>query len=92
MSFAIIVDRVRGEFMEMPDLELTMPQAIRLWSLGAEDCRSVIDALVDAGFLGWTAKRTIVRRGGDPMGPRKSRLTAISVPARPQSNKSVAHE
>jgi hypothetical protein len=92
MSFATIVDRVRGEFMEMPDLELTMPQAIRLWSLGADDCRYVIEALVDAGFLGWTAKRTIVRRGGDPLGSRKSRLTAISVAARPQSHKSVAHE
>lgn len=78
--------------MEMPDLELTVPQAVRLWSLGADDCRYVIDALVDTGFLGWTAKRTIVRRGGDPLGARKSRRTAISVAARPQSNKSVTHE
>jgi hypothetical protein len=92
MSFATIVDRVRGEFMEMPDLELTMPQAIRLWSLGADDCRYVIDSLVDAGFLGWTAKRTIVRRGGDPLVPRRSSQIAISVAARPQSHKSVARE
>ena len=27
----------------------------------AADCRHVLDALVDAGFLRWTAKRTIVR-------------------------------
>jgi hypothetical protein len=92
MSFATIVDRVRGEFMEMPDLELTIPQAIRLWSLGADDCRYVIDALVDGGFLGWTARRTIVRRGGDPLSSRKSRRTAISVAVRPQSNKSVTLE
>jgi hypothetical protein len=91
MSFATIVDRVRGEFMEMPDLELTMPQASRLWALGADDCRYVIDALVDAGFLGWTAKRTIVRRGGDPLGHGKSRRTAISVPVRLQGNNSVAN-
>ncbi len=28
-----------------------------------DDCRFVIDALVDAGFLAWTPRRTIVRRG-----------------------------
>ena len=28
-----------------------MPQAVRLWDLGVDDCRYVIDALVDAGFL-----------------------------------------
>jgi hypothetical protein len=36
---------------------------VRLWSLGADDCHSVIDALVDAGFLRWTVRRTIVRTG-----------------------------
>ena len=65
MSFANIVDRVQSEFIEMPGLELTVPQAVRLWSLGADDCRSVIDALVDKGFLRWTARRTIVRTGRD---------------------------
>jgi hypothetical protein len=69
MSFAAVVDRVRGEFVEMPGLELTLPQAVRLWTLGADDCRYVIDALVDVGFLKWTARRTIVRTGMDlPVG------------------------
>jgi hypothetical protein len=63
MTFAHAVDRVQTEFIEMPDLELTMPQAVRLWHLGADDCRYVIDALVDAGFLTWTPQRTIVRIG-----------------------------
>ena len=65
MSFATLVDRVRMDFVEMPEMELTLPQAVRLWSLGMDDCRFVIDALVDAGFLAWTPKRTIVRRGRD---------------------------
>jgi hypothetical protein len=65
MSFAAVVDRVRAEFLEMPGLELTMPQAVRLWNLGFDDCRNVIDALIDAGFLRWTAKRTIVWTGRD---------------------------
>ena len=65
MSFATIVDRVRTDFTEMPGLELTLPQAVRLWTLGIDDCRYVIDSLVDAGFLAWTPPRTVVRRGRD---------------------------
>ena len=61
MKFAAVVDRVRGDFTEMPGLELTMGQAIRLWNMGADDCRFALDSMVDAGFLRWTAKRTIVR-------------------------------
>lgn len=69
MSFAAVVDRVRGEFVEMPGLELTLPQAVRLWTLGTDDCRYVIDALVDAGFLKWTPRRTVIRTGRDlPIG------------------------
>ena len=63
MTFALMVDRARADFMEMPGLELTLPQAVRLWHLGADDCRVVLDALVDLGFLRWTAKRTVVRTG-----------------------------
>ena len=63
MTFSHVVDRVRSHFTEMPGLELTMPQAVRLLGFGVDDCRYVIDALVDAGFLKWTARRTIVRTG-----------------------------
>jgi hypothetical protein len=89
MSFAVVVDRVRGEFAEMPGLELTLPQAVRLWSLGADDCRFVIDALVDAGFLKWTARRTIVRTGQDlPIGP-DTQTANISVRRQSRGNKTV---
>ena len=89
MSFAAVVDRVRGELVEMPGLELTLPQAVRLWTLGTDDCRYVIDALVDAGFLKWTPRRTIIRTGRDlPIG--RERLTAdISVRRQFRSNKTV---
>ena len=63
MTFAAVIDRVRAEFVEMPGLELTLPQAVRLWGLGADDCRHVLDSLADAGFLKWTARRTVVRTG-----------------------------
>lgn len=65
MSFTTTVNRVRSEFVEMPGLELTVPQAVRLWSLGHDDCRFVIDALVDEGFLKWTSRRTVIRTGRD---------------------------
>lgn len=65
MDFTTVVDRVRDDFNEMPGLELTLPQAVRLWNLGADDCRYAVDALVDVGFLKWTARRTIMRTGRD---------------------------
>ena len=61
MDFAAAVDRVRVDFTEMPGLELTMGQAVRLWGMGVDDCRFVADALVDAGFLRWTSSRTLRR-------------------------------
>ena len=89
MSFAAVVDRVRGEFMEMPGLELTLPQAVRLWTLGADDCRFVVDALIDAGFLKWTPRRTIVRTGRELRLGAEPHTANISVRRQSRSNKSV---
>jgi hypothetical protein len=66
MNFATVTDRIRSDFNETPRLELTLGQAVRLWHIGPDDCRYVLDALVDAGFLRWTAKRTVVRIDHDP--------------------------
>ena len=63
MTFSTIVDRIRYDFIEMPGMELTMAQAVRLWNLGTDDCRHVLDTLVDHGFLRWTPRRTIIRTG-----------------------------
>ena len=58
---ATIMERIRGEYLEMPGLQLTLPQAQKLWGLNAKDCRHVIDALVEASFLRWTASGRLVR-------------------------------
>jgi hypothetical protein len=63
MTFNTLVERVEKDFAEMPGLEVTMAQGVRLWNIGADDCRFVIDALVDVGFLKWTTKRTVIRTG-----------------------------
>ena len=46
-----VLRRVQGEFLEMPGLRLTSPQARRLWGLEAATCDALLGALVDANFL-----------------------------------------
>lgn len=58
-----VVERIRGEFREMPGLQLTIAQASRLWGLEPATCRQVIDNLVEVAFLRWTPSGTIVRAG-----------------------------
>jgi hypothetical protein len=89
MSFATIVDRVRMDFTGTPELEVTLPQAVRLWTLGMDDCRYVIDSLVDAGFLAWTPRSTAVRRGRDPLHRHDAQTADISVRASKYHDKSV---
>ncbi len=74
MAYADVVDRIRTDFNEAPAMELTLGQAARLWHIGPDDCRFVLDALVDDGFLHWTARRTIARRA------HATRMSATSLP------------
>src|ERR1700686_900680 len=53
--------RVRAEFLEMPGLRLTLPQASRLWGLELPACRDVIEVLVRSAFLRWTAAGAVAR-------------------------------
>jgi hypothetical protein len=46
-----VLRRVQGEFLEMPGLRLTEPQARRLWGLDAASCDALLGALIDAKFL-----------------------------------------
>jgi len=46
-----VLQRVQGEFLEMPGLRLTQAQACRLWGLDAASCDALLGALVDANFL-----------------------------------------
>jgi hypothetical protein len=61
MDARALMERVRGEFNEMPGMQLTMAQAARLLDLEQGACRAVIQALVDSAFLRWTPSGTIVR-------------------------------
>jgi hypothetical protein len=46
-----LLQRVYGEFLEMPGLRLTSQQAQRLWGLDESACVELLEFLVDAKFL-----------------------------------------
>jgi len=46
-----LLQRVCGEFLEMPGLRLTCQQARRLWDLDEPTCQEILDFLIDARFL-----------------------------------------
>lgn len=56
-----IVRRIQGEFLEMPGLRLTEPQARRLWALEPSLCSAVLTELIDDGFLLRTREGAFVR-------------------------------
>jgi Fic family protein len=43
--------RIRGEFLEMPGLHLTLEQAARLWHMDAATCAVALRRLVAERFL-----------------------------------------
>jgi hypothetical protein len=56
-----LIDRIRAEFIEMPGLTLTLPQAQRLWNVDATACQRMLDALVATHFLRITVTGTYAR-------------------------------
>lgn len=46
-----VLNRVRGEFTEMPGLSPTLAQAARLFGLPPEECRGVMELLLREEFL-----------------------------------------
>jgi Fic family protein len=63
-----VLQRIQGEFVEMPGLRLTLAQAQRLWGLERETCNALLGALVDVKFLSRTGDGAYVRtEGARPM-------------------------
>jgi hypothetical protein len=52
---------IRGEFQEIPGLNLTKKQVQRLWGLDPSTCDALLGALVDARFLRRTPSGSYVR-------------------------------
>ena len=57
------LQRVVGEYLEMPGLSLTVPQARRLWGIDASRCEQLLEELVGRHFLRRTNRGLYVRPG-----------------------------
>jgi hypothetical protein len=56
------VARIRNEYVEMPGLALTLPQAARLWGLSESRSALLLSMLVETGFLTCNKKKVYRRR------------------------------
>ena len=65
-SLNALLNRIRGEYLEMPGLRLTVPQALRLWGQPQDVCEYALSRLVEDGFLRRTADGAFVRHTGFP--------------------------
>jgi hypothetical protein len=48
---ADLLSLIRAEYLEMPGLSVTLPQAVRLWNADRRQCLDALEALVRDGFL-----------------------------------------
>jgi len=80
----IHVNRIRGEYMEMPGLRLSLAQAQRLWGMDAESCTIVLQLLIDASFLRRTPNGEYLRVTDGSAAPSRCRMASASLtsPAR----------
>ena len=72
-----VLQRIQGEYVEMPGLQLTAAQAQRLWGLDRDVCDAMLGALVDAEFLTRTRDGAYVRLEG-------TQPAMVGVPRRPR--------
>ena len=62
-----VLQRIQGEYIEMPGLRLTPAQAQRLWGLERDVCNELLGALVETNFLSRTRDGAFIRTEGGPM-------------------------
>jgi len=61
MNVEVVARRVLAEFDEMPGLALTVTQASRLFGIDKEQCKIVLDSLVDLAYLRQISGGVIIR-------------------------------
>lgn len=71
-----LLQRIYGEYLEMPGLRLTHAQARRLWGLDERTCAEVLDCLTEDGFLYRRADGTFARRSDGSAFPPSRMLKA----------------
>jgi hypothetical protein len=66
MRIEDVLQRIQGEYVEMPGLRLTPAQAQRLWGLDRATCEKLLKVLVNDNFLSVTRDGSFVRTEGGP--------------------------
>lgn len=61
-SLEEVMSRMTVEYIEMPDLKLSLAQARRLWNVPEQVCAAALDVLVERGFLVQTRTGAFLRR------------------------------
>ena len=61
-----VLQRIQGEYAEMPGLRLTPAQAQRLWGLDRATCEALLKTLVNEKFLSQTQDGSFIRTDGGP--------------------------
>jgi len=62
-----LLQRIHGEYMEMPGLRLTLAQACRLWNVDAATSLDVLNRLVDEQFLRLSGPHYVRAAAGRPL-------------------------
>lgn len=75
----VILDRIRGEFREMPGLSLTLEQARRLWSLDVSTCLEALASLVETGFLSLKPNGSYARASDFAVADRPFRMARATI-------------
>jgi len=81
MEMQTLIRRVRGEYLEMPGLSLTLAQACRLWQIDSHSCEAALDSLVAEHFLGRSRDGAYILVGTPRMakaGTRRRSTTAVA--------------
>jgi hypothetical protein len=74
-----ILQRICGEYLEMPGLQLTLKQAQRLWGLDEETCARSLEFLVENGFLARIGRESYARRTEGTVALPSVRMAKVSI-------------
>jgi hypothetical protein len=88
-----VLTLIQMEYLEMPDLKLTLRQAKRLFDLPLELCDNALSTLVSVGFLMQSRDGSFLRRGDNaprfepPIAPFHNDLMFRSTSPRPRPDR-----
>lgn len=78
----VLLTRIRGEYLEMPGLRLTLAQACRLWHMDAATCSTALADLLAERFLHRTHDGAYIAFPATRPTPAKATLASTRLPAR----------